>query len=425
MKRKQYIYIILTLLAACTILAYLFWPTKKRFDWRESYHYESKEPYGTFVVKELLQNYFPDQSFRLLQDSIYGALPTSTDTLSNFVFIGQAMLLDSTDLNALLQFVADGNRAFIASKTLPNELANQFDYGVCDYYWDDYWGYQDTMVQLTFAQADLNQDSAYQFQYLWRNKASSYEWHYMDPEFFCDSYHAAVPLAYYTLDSIVHFAQINYGEGSFFLHTIPLAFTNVQLLEDQGIAYADGVFSHLHEGPIYWDAYSHVSERLGRSRNDTNYGNRKLSGDSPLSYILSQPALAWAWYLLLAMAALYLLFRAKRKQAIVPVLAPNTNTSLEFLSTIGRLYFIQNNHRQLILQQMRLLLAFIRERYHLHTKALDTTFVEKLATKSEIEQAHLSKLLLMYQNIKQSNFVSDQTFIDFHQLVDHFYKNCK
>lgn len=424
MANKKIIWLVLAALVLLTVLAFLFRDNSPRFDWRETYRFDSMEPYGTFVVNELLRESAAAYDFHLLRDSIHGALPSDVDTLSNFVFIGEAMMLDSTDLYTLLDFVALGNKAFISSKTIPTELMEELYYYACYDYWDDYWYFTDSIALLNFYEAPLQRDSAFKFLFLRRNLPRNYDWHYMDRSYFCEEEGAPVPLGHYP-DSLINYARFDYGDGSFLLHTTPLLFTNIQLLDDKGVAYADRTFTYLHEGPVYWDAYSHVSEQLGRQHNNSNYGNRKLSGDSPLQYILSQPPLAWAWYLLLAMSILYLIFRSKRKQRIVPVLAPNTNTSLEFLSTIGRLHFLQNNHKQLLQQKMRLLLAFIRERYHLQTKELNATFVEKLATRSEISAEHLNKILLMHRNIEQSNFVSDKTFIDFHQLVDHFYKNCK
>ena len=228
-------------------------------------------------------------------------------------------------------------------------------------------------------------------------------------------------------DSLPIFARVAYGDGYFYLHTIPLVFTNIQLLDEEGLEYANRTFSHLQAGPIYWDDYSRVSEWMGRRRNERQYysASRQLSTESPLQYILGQPPLAWGWYLLLSLGLLYLLFRAKRKQRIIPVLEPNTNTSLEFLSTIGRLYFMQNNHKQLALQQMKLWQSYLRERYLLQTRDMDSAFVEKLAHKSEISKEVINKILLLYRNISSSTFVSENTLIDFHRLLDNFYKNSK
>ena len=138
--------------------------------------------------------------------------------------------------------------------------------------------------------------------------------------------------------------------------------------------YVERVLSHIDKGPILWDITLESSESPGRNRGFSN---------SPLKYILSQPPLAWGWYILLGMAVLYLIFRAKRRQRVIPVLEKNENTSLEFINTIGRLYFIQNNHRQLALEKMKLFLGFIREHYHLPTREINDAFKKQLIVKAK------------------------------------------
>ena len=127
----------------------------------------------------------------------------------------------------------------------------------------------------------------------------------------------------------------------------------------------------------------------------------------------------------LILGLLYLIFRAKRKQRIIPVIAPNTNSSMEFISTIGSLYFLQNDHKKLCIQKMKLFLAYLRERYFLSTKDLDDSFIEKVVAKSEIPKEVVQKILLYYKNIESSSFVSEKTLIEFHLEMDKFYKNCK
>jgi hypothetical protein len=227
-------------------------------------------------------------------------------------------------------------------------------------------------------------------------------------------------------NDLVNFAQRPYGEGNFYLHTMPLAFTNYHLLEEDKLEYVDKVFSHLQEGPIYWDEYSGVSERVGEAINNRDYnsGNRMLRAESPLQFILSKPALSWAWYLLLTAVLLYVVFLSRRRQRVIPVLQKNTNTSLEFLSTIGHLYFLQNNHKQLALQKMQLFRSFIREKYHLHGLEFDEEFKKRLQQKSDVDRPIIDEIFLIHSNIKKRP-ITENTLIDFHKALEQFYRHCK
>jgi hypothetical protein len=423
---KRILVLGLCFLAILLLLALFFSKGRSRIDWRENYKEDSREPYGLNVVKGLLNDYFINGELIIIEDSIKGTLPTTAD-VGNYIFIGEALYMDSTDLRYLLDFVKAGNTAFIASKTIPFDLMFHIYYEECpEAYWDDYYSFADTLVHLNFRHPGLQTDTAYKYQYLVNHQVKPYYWTYIEDDFFCELENGLLPIGYVN-DSLVNFARRKMGDGYFYLHTIPLAFTNMQLLDDQGLAYVSSAFSHLQQGDIYWDNYSRVPEWLGRRRNQGQYysGNRSLSSDSPLQYILGQPPLAWAWYLLLALGLLYLLFRAKRKQRMIPVVEPNTNTSLEFITTIGRLYFLQGSHKKLALQQMKFFLVFIRDHYFLNTRELDSEFIERLATKSETNPELINKILLLYKNIESSSFVSENTLMEFHQLLDEFYRNCK
>ena len=399
-----------------------------RFDWAESYKEKSKAPYGTFVIHSLLQDYFDGYSVEEISKGVSRELPVdSLETKANYVFIGEGLYMDTSDVNQLLSFVEQGNTALIASKSIPYDLMFYVYYEECNnYLWDDYVFLNDSMANLNMLHSTFESPLGIDFKYIKKGQARDYNWHYIDSIYFCEEDYSFVKLG--TLNNgNVNFAKIKYGEGYFYLHTNPIAFSNIQLLDEVGLDYANRVFSHLDEGPIYWDTYSRVRESVSRRRNSIQSMSpeRELSGEGPLQYILDRPSLTWAWYLLLACGFLFLLFRAKRNQRIIPVYEGNKNTSLEFISTIGSLYFLQNDHKKLSIQKMKLFLGHVRNRYSIATKEINESFVKKLSFKSEVPEDVINKILQFYKNIDNSTLVSDQTLIDFHQALEVFYKNRK
>jgi len=401
---------------------------KSPHNWTENYKEESKEPYGTYVTKELLQSYFDNQPFEEINKSVLDELPTdSISTGANYVFVGEGLYMDTSDVNTLLNFVDKGNNAFISSRTIPYDLMFYVYYTECyDYYWDDYKETRDSSISLNMYHQNLEETEGLEYKYYFKKGVGDYRWQYIDSVYFCDEPYSFVELGAID-DSLINFAKIPYGEGTFYLHTTPLAFTNIQMVTNSGLKYASKVFSHLEEGPIYWDNYSRVRESIAQRRNQGSGrgGNRQLPSEGPLKYILSQPPLAWAWYTGLALALMYLVFRAKRSQRSIPVLEKKKNTSMEFISTIGSLYFIQNDHRKLCLQKMKLFLSFIRDRYLMKTNATDQLFFKRLAAKSEIPINIIEQIFDRHNNIKEATLVSEDTLIEFHLEMDKFYKNCK
>ena len=419
MSKKQ-IPIVILVIVLILVGMYLLFGRGDKYNWWEHYRPDSKDPYGTYLLENLLEDYFPGEKFVAIEDTLTGVLEDG-----NYVFVGSFLWLDSVQMVALLRFVEAGNQAFIASSTMPVALLDSIAGSECldfsnyedsTYFADTDFFIEDTMVTLNFEHPELVMDSNFTCKFIYRHEATPYEWEYLPDDFFCEGQTTFAHIG--SLDTnYINFAKASYGKGAFYLHTTPLAFTNFNLVDERGLDYANRALSHLRPGNIYWD------NRQGRMPSYSR--NRRLSTEGPLKYILSQPPLAWAWYILLGMAVFYLIFRAKRRQRVIPVLEQNSNTSLEFIGTIGRLFFIQNNHKQLALQKMKLFLGFVRDRYRLPAKELNPQFAKTLSTRSEIPEEVIVKILTLHRNISSSGFVSENVLVDFHRLVEGFYRKCK
>jgi hypothetical protein len=420
--------------AVLLVLALLFFLARGRegasYSWKEHYKPESKDPYGTYLVRNLLESYYPGEGFEIVKDSLAERLDSGS-----YVYIGDRFWLDSAALSQLLNFVDKGNQVFIACPYMPQILMDTISNLACgrmeydSLEEDDYsrpsidgdlYHVTDSVVTANFQHPSLADEKGYQFRKLFLNQAQYYNWAFVPEEIFCLGQTSLTSLGQINGNQ-TNFMSVAFGKGQLLLHTTPIAFTNLHLLDKRGLDYASKTFSHLKKGKIYWDE---------RPYNPfANYadggGGNHAQNESPLKYILSQPALAWAWYILLGMAVTYLIFRAKRRQRVIPVLEKNTNTSLEFIGTIGRLFFLQNNHRQLAAQKMRLFLIFVHERYHLPTKDLNEQFAKGLAIRSNVQEEHINKILNLNRNISNSAYLSEDTLVNFHRMMEKFYRECK
>lgn len=421
--RSLVLFVILLLLIGAYILS--IQSAAPRYNWEEHFRADSRDPYGTEVLKELVADYISPDSLVLLTDSLYRTLPDRTG--ATYIFVGKEVSFDSIDSQALLDFAARGNRVFIASTYIPHSffrplidtecLVDSFSIGDYSYEND---------VELNFNHPSLRLPTPYRlvFQYQ-RDTLLEYSWNFLSDEAFqCGQDWIKLGL---TDEEGAYFAKIPFGKGEIYFHTIPLSLTNYGLLRAEGFEYARRVFAHLPASAVYWDDYSDYYKRYQRQADNEfdPWANRTFEGEGPLLYILSQPPLAWAWYILLGLGLLYLVFRAKRRQRVIPVLAPNVNTSLEFVQLIGRLYFEKQSHRKLALLKMRLFLAHVRHRYFISGKDLDQHFVRQLAIRSQAPQEAIEKILLFYNNIQRSQFLSENSLIEFHQLLEAFYRQAK
>lgn len=450
----------------------------KRYNWEETYKDKKNHVYGTYVIKRFLE-YTSTRGRTDIDLKLSKYFDEDESFNGSYIFIGEAMLLDKSDAKALADFVGSGNNAIISAKVFPNTLSKEIftpcrdneevyesvfieDDGVYEeveyYEEDDYeekeeeygeeiaaahdsitarehadnvyeqWKHVDNdyldFVNIYEKEIKMDLDSSFRevdetlpiFRTYKNTFTRSRSWYYLHDSISCIANNDIEVLGYMDEDK-VNFFELPYKDGSFYIHTNPLVFTNEQLLYDDNMDYVTGVLSACDQENWYWDDYSRTDRSQGERRNGRqNY----LSNKGPLSYILNQAPLAWAWYCLLAMGLLFLLFRAKRKQRVIPVTVENENTSLAFINTIGTLYFRKNDHRQLCKDQLQLWLEKIRMQFRVNTSQLDNTFVAKLSIKSKVPKEEIQSILDFYDNIDSSNFVSENTMIQFYQKINQF-----
>lgn len=426
MSRNRIILLIgLALLVAIVVLAL---NQRSRFSWRENYQQDNKQPYGTFVLHELLAGYTPASELIDLRDSLSGELPSAYGAPpANYFFVGEGLFMRPSDLEALLGFVDAGNTAFISCKTPPFDLMFHLYYDECTYApWEGTKQYVNDTVRLNFSHPRLRHDSAFTFVYTSRHRPATTYWPYIGSDYFCDLDEGLEPLGFLN-DSLVNLVRVPWGEGWFYLHTTPQVLTNFFLVTEAGRQYAERALSHLNAGPIYWDEYSRIPERMARNLNPNQSDSereRRLESQGPLQYVLEQPPLAWAWYLLLTAGLLYLIFRAKRRQRVIPVLAPNRNTSLQFVQNVGRWYFQKSSHQQVAVQAIRLLRNFVWERYALQWRD-DEAFAQQLAARSGVDPALIQEIGKNVKNIPRYTGLVETELVKFHQRLERFYQTAK
>ncbi len=433
---------LLLILTACLALAGLFYylyasSSKERFDWRDSwpkkaYKETDPEPYGTQIAHRLLSDYFPKKKLTDITRKISADLPRDSTQHLNYIFVGEGMFLDSLDTEQLLGFVQAGNTAFISSKSVPFDLMFHVYYEQCgEDDWDEYKTFSDTLAKLSLPQPDGKsiQTTAH---YARQNLPAGYQWHHIPVRYFCAAL-SHRPIGHLN-DSLINFAMFTYGKGRFLLHTNPVVFSNYSLLRPETHAYVEGLLAWLPEGDLYWDGLSRVPEMVARRANANRRGgpSRTLDEEHPLTYILQQPALAWGWYILMGLTGLWFLFRAKRRQRVIPILKKNENSSYEFISTIANLHFREKNYDGLCQQSMKLFLAQIRERYNLvavvnpvtNLPRTDDEYFRRLAAVSEVPEVAVRDIFNQYAASVQYE-TNEEMMVNLHLAMEGFFKKAK
>ncbi len=405
---------VLAVVCVSILLLFTMGNGKKRFSWFENYRAENDQPYGTILLRKLLEDYRRDHRFILNTKKPLRNLLTDVDDAdrTDYVFIGQNIFLDTASTQALARFLMDGGNAFIASFVAPEGLLEAVYNVECDEPLE--YGYESLKsVKLNFYHQEIGRANGLSYSYRLRDIESSYPWRYVEAGVFCDSTKALIPLGFYD-DHRVNFLKVPVGKGNLFLHTNPLVFTNFFLVDREKLDYASAVFSHLDGDDIIWDEFSKVP--VG----DSAY-------NSPLYYLLAQPSLKYAWWLLLGTALIYAFFAARRKQRIIPLMETKANTSLEYVNTIARLHYNNGNHLDMAHKKMKYFLYFVRSKYGVQAERFGDEQVRRLAEKARVDLADVEIIFSRYHLIEDRfrNSIEASRLVALCDSIDNFYRRAK
>lgn len=212
-----------------------------------------------------------------------------------------------------------------------------------------------------------------------------------------------------------NFIRIRFGKGSIYLHNQPEVFSNVAMLSENSSAdYVAHILSYIPtDKPLVW----FVQDQTTDPDEPVN--------ESALSVLFRYPALRMSWLLFIYGMLLYLLFNAKRRQRVVPVVKPLRNTTVEFVQTIGNLYFQEGHTPSIVEKKIIYFLDRVRYRYYLDTSKLDDSFAEKLQSKSGKDRALIDSILHFINDFEKKRFAIQVDFVKLNHLIEEFWKDDK
>ncbi len=394
---KIYIFIFVALLIAMTINDY----TKaKPIDWSPSFLSSRKSPYGAYILKKELPTLLPKSKIRDVHISPYEFFSKNYEFLDNetnkkatYFFLNNYINVGEESSQDLLEFVSDGNVVFMAAHSFPPYLRDTLNFKVQNNYKIR------TETILTLANENVSRTKY--------NYSKGVEGAYFTE---LDSLTTTV-LGYnqvdFQSDKTINFVKIAYGDGDFILNTQPFAFTNYHMLKSNHAVYVADVFSYLPDNKILWD-----------ERNKAQTEEIK----SELRFILSKPALKYAWFTMLFSLFLFMIFRAKRRQRIIPVIEELPNTSIAFAKTIGNLYYQEGEPEDIINKKITFFLEYLRNTYLLDTQNLNDDFKKRLHNKTGIEKEEINRLINYIVSLSNTSELQENSLLILNKLMDKFYK---
>lgn len=369
---------------------------QKPINWAPTYDVNDKIPFGLFVLNQEIPSALKNNNIKKIDVTPYEFLATSKnkDTNTNKYKISATILyidefdnIDNQSAKELMNFAKQGNTVFFSSKSFPKIISDSL-------------------------KIKINNDFSVEDSiYCWmaNQKIDTVKYHLNangNVSYFntIDTFRTKV--LGFQQDKIkdINFVKIPFGKGQFLLHSQPVAFTNYNLLRKNNSNYTANVLSYIPKGNVIW--FVKKLEKL------------KISS-SPFRFILSQPALKFAWYLFLLGMITFMIFNAKRRQRIVPIIKPLRNTTVEFAKTIGNLYYQEANYGDMMDKKIIYFFEKLRQDYLLETVYLDDIFIKKLQQKT-------SKDLILVQTLvnkinshrKNSQFATEKDLLELNALIE-------
>lgn len=315
----------------------------QRYSWIPTFSHKDKNPFGCYVFDSIMSQSVPS-GYSVTDKTLYRICHDGNKI--NVLIISDDVNLSKTDVDAIKDIAGRGGNVLIAgnSKTY-NTTSDSLmikNFGACFKY-----GY----FSITSLKRKIKNDAS--------GSRDTIHWS-MDNDVYKDNIYPVYSMMIedlMTADSADNTEVIAFrtgdaqdkelrvspvairkevGKGSVILVSTPLLFTNYGILDGSTSEYIFRLMSHIGN--------NHVVRT-------TSYMKTQDMADaeaSPLRFFLGQPPLRTALYLALLVITLFLIFSARRRQRVIPVVEQPQNRSLEFVKLIGTLYYHNKDHSDIV-----------------------------------------------------------------------------
>lgn len=413
-------------------------------NWWVNYKTDSDDPYGLYIFHEMLKEHTGDDNLIRIEQKIADTLKTFDE--GNYVFIGNQFFGDSATIAEIVTFAEKGNTALIAFQYRSSIVNN-----LCGYSYESEEVIEPEIVMDTNIYYDPER-GIYDTVYYEREEEELLD---EKDVFFEEENEDGTATATITIgtlsneifrrnsvDTVAHFwnnfsedtgicafetvgminnapnlIRFKVGKGQILLHHTPLVFTNYFARQDFFLNYYNEIFKDFNSNIIIWDEYS----RTPHYESGSHY---TPENNSPLTEFLKIENFRWAWYTLLIMFTLMIVFGAKRKQRIIPIIKHKDNSSKEYIETIGSLYYQSEDHASLAKLKLKLFNQHLFTRYGMLLSE-EEAVIEKLSVVSGVEKNLVNDIAKKQKAANHLEQVSSDFLISLYLSIEKFMSNGK
>lgn len=392
-KRKHTYIILLISLFIVYVGVEVFRP--KPVDWSPNFGANGKMPYGCYILRQKLPELLQDVTVSDNTVDFYRTLNDEQPDSSTLCVITDDFSPATTDLKSLLLFVEEGNCAFISAQNFGGRCGDTLNVET------DYRAVEsvDAVSRLELQMVNANVPGPRKFTF---DKISSYYFSSVD----------TANTVVLETDSVgrATYVRTRFGEGYFFLHANPLVLTNYHILYSSP-GYPARCLAYLAGRPLLWDEYYKP-------------GQMRRGGASPLRYVLAQEPLKYAYILFVLTWLVFVFFMGKRKQRMVPVHEKPKNQSLDFIETVGQLYFSRRNNSDIVRKKIAHFADYVQSVFYLKFRPEDAAFRRDFAAKANLPADRVDRLFDTLVRLQRADDVTDGQLMAFIAEIDQFqYQN--
>lgn len=372
-------------------------------NWAFTLDRNGKEPYGCFIAYNQLHSIFPGAEIkpgRKIMQQINRTLRNDANTprTGNIIlYVAHSFEADSMELEKFNEFIQEGNAICIISNTFSENILDFFRVkedtlrmGI-----DSVFGYRDTLRDQIISINFNHEKKDFLF-----NGLTLYQWF----DTLSPQHEETFQFGYVGVAEHPNVLAYVKDNGALMIGRSPVAFTNYFLLQGDNRKYYEYFLSFFNEYPSTVTWYSKVFREAGEEDEEND-----------LSFLLKFPPLFYAFLMILALLLLYTVFASKRKQKEIPIIPPNLNSSLEFVETVGGLYFSKKDNANLAEKMIRHYLENVRTRYNIPAREANEELAVQLALRAELALDDTRAFVSYLNYIRSADVVTD---ID----IQHLYR---
>lgn len=353
----------------------------KPISWDYTYEAADKNPHGGWIPAQYLERTFAGE-MKIVRNAQW-AMPATDDArrTESYVIITHDFTPDEASRTRLLEMVSSGSTLFIASYSIDDSLSK--------------------MLSVKTRHAKLIDTILFHA----NGAVRAYK---LGAFYHANAFVPTDSNIWHTLalcDTSIVLMKRSFGAGTIVLCGTPDLLTNVVFLDTSMRDIPVAILSALPDKPITWDEY---------------YKPKRSSDITVNQAIGSIPGLSLAFWILIATGIVYLVMAGRRRQRPIPVLAPVRNTSLDFVSTVGRLYYTRHDNLNLANKLARLFRDYVVNKLRLRIDIDAEALAQSISNASGADINVVSDIVRRISHADSGLEFSDEEIVAFHNDIHLF-----